>query len=488
MMVLLAIAFVVLHAVLILLAPVHVMVMSYAFLVAVPLLASAAAVRRGLIAGFGLTQGWSLAAISFLLWTLGMISSLRQDLFLANGNLAPRETMLPYVLFGVPIFYVVATVGAGIRSPMQRGIDAALTLMLGGLYFLLMFSLTSRYGTSDPASARLVADMFDLENIFLAVTTALRFFAADTIPNRHLFGTLAAFTCSYAAVAAYYNHHVAMDLGLSIGNRYDPIVDVPFLLFATLAWQGPTRLSRSLNPAIGLVRFIRSGSPLLLTLTVLVVALPLLHWHFAWAVAGIVTAVLGYGLRTILSQVHQIETEDELRHDRSMFAELAMRDGLTEVPNRRAFEEALEREWRLALRTKQPVSLLLVDIDLFKQYNDRYGHLAGDDCLRSVAGVLQHALRRPSDLLARYGGEEFVLILPNTPGAGAREVATRLCRQVRQLELSHDDSPTRYLTISIGVASFVPIDGAQPEQLISSADGALYAAKRNGRNRAEWAA
>ncbi|GLQ97403.1 GGDEF domain-containing protein [Dyella mobilis] len=488
MMVLLAIAFALLHACLVWLIPGHAIVTSYAFLIAAPLLALVAAMRRAYVTGLALDRGWSLAAASLLLWTLGMISSLRQDLFLANSNEAPGETMLFYVLYGVPVSYAVATVGAATGSLMQRVVDAVLVLALGYLYFELMFSWVDLKGASNATSAQMIAYMFDVENAYLVLTTVIRFLSADTVERRHFFGVLFAFIFSYGVVAAYYNHHVAMDLAKNIGSTYDVIVDVPFLLFAILAMHGPTRLSQTLKPPIGLVRFVSSGSPILLSLAVLGVALLLLPRHFGIGVAGIIVAVLGYGLRSTLSQVHLSETEETLRHDRTMFAEMALRDSLTGVPNRRAFEEALDREWRVAVRGQHVISLLLVDIDIFKQYNDRYGHLAGDACLRQVADVLQHALRRPGDMLARYGGEEFVLILPNTPGAGAQQVATRLCKRVNQLQITHEDSPTGGVTISVGIASMIPQEGTAADDLISAADGALYTAKRNGRNRAELAA
>jgi diguanylate cyclase (GGDEF)-like protein len=488
MMVLFAAAFILLHAVLLSLAPAQAMAVSYGFLVAAPVFAFASVIRRASISGFALDRGWSLVAASVLLWAFGIISSLRLDLFLANNNVAPGQTMLFYVLSGMPIFYLVASVGVDAGSRTQRGIDAVLVIALGYLYFALMFSWVDLEGASNPFAARMIAYMFDVENGFLAVTTLIRFLAADTLERRHLFGVLAVFTGAYAVIAAYYNHHVALDVAPDIGSFYDLLVDVPFLLLAMLAWLGPTRISRALDPPTRLVRFVRSGSPLLLALAVLVIALLLVRQRFALSVAGIVVAVLSYGLRSILSQVRQIETEDLLRSDRSMFAEMAMRDSLTGVPNRRAFEETLQREWQLARRTQHTISLLLVDIDLFKQYNDHYGHLAGDDCLRQVAGVLQEALRRPTDSLARYGGEEFVLVLPDTPATGAREVAARLCAQINQLSLRHDDSPTRCLTISVGIASMVP-DGDSPHDvLISAADRALYTAKRKGRNRVELAA
>ena len=488
MMPLLAIGFILLHAMGVLLLPAHAIAASYAFLLAAPLLAFACALRRGLMVGLHHSHGWSLIALSMLLWTAGMFTSLCQDLILRNFNVAPGATMLLYILYGVPITYAVATVGVDVRSGMQRGIDAVLAVLLGYLYFVLMFSWTTLQGVSSRESAEMIAFMLDLENAFLAAMTTIRFFAANTPRLRHLFGAVAAFTWLYGLIAAYYNHHVALDVAPDIGTVYDVLIDVPFLVFILMAWRIRQPSARALNPPEGLVRFVRIGSPLLLALSVLAIALLVVRQRFALGVTGVVAAVLGYGLRSILSQVQQIEAVDQLRSDQTVLVELALHDGLTGIPNRRAFEEAIEREWRLALRTQQPVSLLLIDVDLFKQYNDRYGHLAGDDCLRAVAEILTQAVQRPSDLLARYGGEEFVLILPSTPPSGARDVAERLCNLVQQRHLHRDDSPVGHVTISIGAASIVPAQGTLSDELVASADRALYAAKRKGRNRFEVAA
>ena len=488
-MVLIAIGFLLLHAVLVHSFPAHAMAASYVFLVAAPLIAFAAVLYRGRISGFGLAGGWSPVALSLLLWALGMISSLRLDL-LGNDNAAPGESMLLYILYGVPVFYTVATVGVENSSRMQRGIDAVLALSLGGLYFALMFSWTTMQGVSSRQSAEMISTMFDVENVFLAATTTVRFLAADTPGRRHLFAALAAFTCLYAVVAAYYNHHVALDVMPDIGSLYDLVIDVPFLLLAAMAFHTPVQAAAEPRPPIGFVRFVRfvrSGSPLLLALSVLVVALFLLRPRFNLGVAGIVVAVLGYGLRSILGQVRHIETEDRLREDQTKLADLALRDGLTGIPNRRAFDEALAREWSAVQRRQQAVSLLMIDIDLFKHYNDRYGHTAGDTCLCRVANALQQAMQRPADLLARYGGEEFVFILPGTTLAGAREVAERLCREVRSLDIPHEDSPLHRLTISVGLASIVPAGASPQKTLIDAADRALYEAKRRGRNRVEQA-
>lgn len=165
-------------------------------------------------------------------------------------------------------------------------------------------------------------------------------------------------------------------------------------------------------------------------------------------------------------------------------------DGLTGIPNRRVFDDTLVREWRRAERRSVPLSLLLLDIDHFKEYNDCYGHQAGDDCLRAVAGSLDRALRRSSDLAARYGGEEFVIVLPETDAEGARNVAENVLELVRGLGIKHARSQTApRVTISIGVATVIPArnDDSGWQELLGSADAALYQAKNKGRNRTEVA-
>lgn len=165
-------------------------------------------------------------------------------------------------------------------------------------------------------------------------------------------------------------------------------------------------------------------------------------------------------------------------------------DGLTGIPNRRVFDDTLVREWRRAERRSVPLSLLLLDIDHFKEYNDCYGHQVGDDCLRAVAGSLDRALRRSSDLAARYGGEEFGIVLPETDAEGARNVAENVLELVRGLAIAHARSQTApRVTISIGVATAIPERGDDSgwKKLLGNADAALYQAKNKGRNRTEVA-
>jgi len=175
---------------------------------------------------------------------------------------------------------------------------------------------------------------------------------------------------------------------------------------------------------------------------------------------------------------------EELRKANAELQQLAHTDGLTAVANRRAFEEFLVEEWRRALRSREPVSLLILDIDHFKLFNDTYGHHAGDECLKRVAAALKAAIRRPTDLVARYGGEEFAIVLGGTDLAGALNVARQAMETVLALKIPHAGSQTSgFLTVSIGVAATTVTSGMAESTLIKAADAALYRAKAEGRAR-----
>lgn len=184
-----------------------------------------------------------------------------------------------------------------------------------------------------------------------------------------------------------------------------------------------------------------------------------------------------------ITDIHEQHlAQDALRMAQAELTHLAYRDTLTDLYNRRYFDEHFQREWERARRHAQALSLLLVDLDHFKAYNDSYGHPAGDACLLQVAQLLSRCATRPADIVARLGGEEFGIVLPETDGASAEKVGHRIQSLLASLSLPHAGAPDGKLTLSIGIAAIEQPDGPGPAELFEQADRALYEAKRRGRN------
>ncbi|WP_244249197.1 diguanylate cyclase [Vibrio fluvialis] len=181
---------------------------------------------------------------------------------------------------------------------------------------------------------------------------------------------------------------------------------------------------------------------------------------------------------------HRVRAHLTLKHQSDLLRSLAYVDGLTGISSRRHFDQYMEAQMGHAFRKQESLGVLLIDIDFFKQYNDRYGHIAGDDCLRQVAQSLKQSCLRSADMVARYGGEEFVLVLPDTNERGLERIAQRIKQQLEQEAIAHIGSPTSLLTVSAGGAVYLPgelPDGA--EAMLILADTMLYKAKAEGRNR-----
>lgn len=202
--------------------------------------------------------------------------------------------------------------------------------------------------------------------------------------------------------------------------------------------------------------------------------------------AGLAAGAVDYVAKPISAPITRarVRTHLELKRHRDHLTSLAYIDGLTGVANRRRFDEYAAVEWRRARRHRRPVSLVIVDVDEFKHYNDRYGHLQGDACLKRVAMALRRLVGRPADLLARYGGEEFVCILPETEADGAGQLAERMRAAVEDLGIEHAGAGAAgCVTVSIGVASAIVDVSTTLEETLASADARLYSAKAAGRNR-----
>lgn len=187
-------------------------------------------------------------------------------------------------------------------------------------------------------------------------------------------------------------------------------------------------------------------------------------------------------LAKVRSMLRIVAMQQEIHTAHRQLKEISRLDGLTNIPNRRHFDETLSAEWKRCIRTESPLSIVFSDVDFFKQFNDTYSHQAGDACLKAIASSLNESLFRVEDMVARYGGEEFAAILPGTDGAGAHAVAERMRLSARELCIPHEKGVGGLISCSFGIATLHPTLDDSPLQLLQAADAGLYAAKRAGRN------
>jgi len=290
-------------------------------------------------------------------------------------------------------------------------------------------------------------------------------------------------------VAATLSIVLITTLGLSdlptilVGNSYAPMNDIGI---------GPAVLILNLVALILVITRLRARSTIFLWLIVAMfaacmdVALGLAgsgRFSFGWY-AGRVLSVLSNTIVFIAMLFESIQVFGRVSRLNLQLEHLSRTDPLTQLPNRRAFERNFDGEWRRARRERLPISLLMVDIDHFKGFNDLLGHPAGDRCLLLVAETMQRVVRRPLDMAARLGGEEFALLLPNTEAAGAARMGEKVRTAVAKLRIQHPSAPGGILTISVGVATDHPSGSADnAHTLIERADAGLYRAKASGRNR-----
>jgi len=463
----LAALYIVCHGLALVLLPGHAQAVSFSFLIGAPLLAALACLRR--MHRSDARVGWFALAVGMLLWAGGMALNMYQEIGLGTPDATPGASMLFYVLYGVPLTFAMA-------HPRHEPwylilIDGALALLLGYMFFVHTFSFATLSDAPETGLGSLRM-MFDIENLFIAVFALVRYLASEDTPRRVFFRALTLYAWLYMAMAFYINHFAT---DASYGGPSDLLIDLPFLLLAVMALRDDPERGDATPRRLALA--VRAGSPLILPAALLVVSAVMVKAHPHLAVVGFALATLGSGLRGVVMQVRAMERQDQLDV-------LTRVDALTGVANRRAFDQALQAEWSRARRSGQGMALLMVDIDHFKAFNDRFGHPLGDACLRAVATALSGCATRGTDVVARYGGEEFAVVVSGTTRDGALALAETMRLAVERLRLATADPIGSVgVTISIGVAHVAQVASADPAALLAATDAALYDAKRAGRNR-----
>jgi diguanylate cyclase (GGDEF)-like protein len=430
---------------------------------------------------------WNLLRASLILWTCAKFCAVWED----SVHL-PIETpfLSDFLLFfyGVPILFAISTPVDGQRIQWFLWLDVLQAVFAGYLAYVAIFSaLPFSAHPAHSLAPALMAFIYNVENLVLAIACAFRMITSPRWGDEwRFYRMLGIFLIVYGIGIGLYTHYA---LVLPGQTPPDLLFTAPFIVLAvhalTLPWKRkPEHVTlRRRHPA---EIFIDNVSPIFFTLALLTLGLLVMRTQFVLGIVAIAVALAIYAVRTTVLQVRYLEAQRELKEARDRLEAISLEDGLTGVANRRCFDQTLAQEWHRAARTRQPLALLLSDLDLFKELNDSHGHQAGDRCLIQVAGVLHGLAKRSGDLVARYGGEEFATILAGATEEEALRMAERMLAAINALRISNSTHLGSWLTASIGVTSCIPAIDSLPETIIAAADCALYRAKALGRNRVEF--
>ena len=434
---------------------------------------------------------WTLVACGFFLSMAGQIDDI-YDLLRKIPQTTATISDFFFLIYGIPILLAISFTNDEADLRVLFWLDGAQAILAAVLIYFQLFSILPSTGHLTAISTTSLMYVYNAENLTLAGAVTLRLFGNPTPVKRRFYIALSIYLWSYAVVALILGYF-ELERNTAQGLQ-DVFWGLPcLLLLAVLSfWPEGSSAGKVRNKGSNrsMALLLDNLSPVLFTLVIVIMGArisPVYPWI---GFASITIAVVLYGLRAALLQRKYLRSQHDLaRSGRALVAaidqlrDLSIRDGLTGIYNRRHFDEVLLSEWKRSIRTQKPLSLLLIDVDCFKQLNDRYGHLEGDECLKKIAEQLSKILRRSSDTLARYGGEEFAAILPETTQENAQLIADAMRTSVEDLKIANEGSRAASVaTVSIGVCSENAMLSRPAEELLNAADAALYRAKKQGRN------
>jgi diguanylate cyclase (GGDEF)-like protein len=421
---------------------------------------------------------WALLATALamqVLWASAMLAAVVWPAYGLPFGIAANVLSAMYT---IPCMYLITSAFSGREPRMVKALDTSMSVLLAALLILLISTLMGGDNPGDPASVWLAIWHADAIDFSLAILASVRLLGARSISRRHFYGATAAFLWVNAIAAAIFNR-----LDMSGQPWWGPVlVDLAYVLVAVLAWRPPPRWLRRYAPSVGVARVIAAFAPVAIALGVLILGISLSRLNFFGGASAVLLAAIMYGLRVAVIQ-SQHEDKQQLADlsNRQLQHQLGV-DPLTAIANR----GALDARMRETLASGVSCSLMMIDIDYFKQFNDTHGHVVGDRCLVRVAAALDASLLRSTDMVARYGGEEFAVVLPDVSPDVTDQLAKRLLSAISDLRIPHPASPLGHVTVSIGVA--IRRHDWMDEHdttiaLFQAADHALYQAKAEGRNR-----
>lgn len=439
---------------------------------------------------------WILFAAGFFFSIAGQIESTYESL-MPNPPLTASMADVFFLIYGIPVLLAISFTNEEADLRVLFWLNGAQAIVAAVLIYFQIFTTAPLAGHSTAISLRSLMYVYNVENLLLAGAVTLRLFGNPPPTKRRFYVALSIYLWMYAVVALSVGY---LELARNAAQGLqDAFWGLPCLvLLGVLAFQRDG-LSAGSEPHVNSNRSIAllldNLSPVLFTLVIVFMGAriaPPYHWI---GFASIAVAVAIYGLRSALLQSKYLRSQQDLAKSGAALVDaidrlrdLSIRDGLTGIYNRRHFDEVLLSEWKRSIRTEKPLSLMLIDVDCFKELNDRYGHPEGDECLKKVAEQLAKTLRRSSDTIARYGGDEFAAILPETSAESAQLVVDAMRRSIADLKIANESSEVApVVTVSVGICSEPAILSRSTEELLNAADAALYRAKKLGRNRVQFA-
>jgi diguanylate cyclase (GGDEF)-like protein len=476
-----------LHAILLLIPLPHAIAISRLCTASVPIMAAVCFLWRAQLLALRERVPWRWLSLAVLLWAGGQIVETFVSQSTSASNLAIDPSDFLYITAAFPLLLAISTTRETESIRLVFFLDCAQVL----LAFVLTYFRLYEMALPTAAAATEMGRIYGVECSLLAIFVVFRLVTWSTYEERRRIRLLTGVVWIYLPIELWMDY-ATKRWNLQGGTLLDILWSVPFLFSGWQALHLPTD-----EPLAGL-RKLRRGSllmeslyPALLTVGVFALAASIMGQHRLLSLAAIFLLLLVQCLHAgvmqtnyLIGQNRLLQQGEALRDANAALERLSMEDPLTGIANRRGFDGALETAWKRAVRSRESVAILMIDVDFFKGVNDMHGHSYGDACLIQLADILGQQAGRVNDMLARYGGEEFIFLLPDTEESGALVVAERLQHAVDRLEIPNEASPyNQMLTLSIGVGVCRPKVGLSAAVLVDIADKALYEAKRLGRNR-----
>lgn len=426
---------------------------------------------------------WLLLALAALMQVLWATTNLLTTILSDKGGYLTAVGVVFSAMYMVPCMYMVTRSFGQPEPRVIALLDLVLCCAVTALLYSFITQLLSGPLASDPSSVYMVIHHADAVDFSLAAVAILRMFGARSFRWRFFYYVASTYLLVNAIVAFVYNRIELQGLPWWGGS----MVDIPYVLLVLAAVRQPPAWLRAYRPSLPTAQTIASFAPIILSMMVVMLGISFSRINFTIGLLTACASVLFYGLRVALIHSREMDIKRAVDLSTMRLEEQVGRDPLTGIANRTALDARLREALEEGRRTSSFCSLLMIDIDFFKQYNDSLGHIAGDACLIKVACALSSSQLRTRDLVARYGGEEFVVVLADAPPETALEVARRLATAIERLQIVHPSCPNGHITVSIGIASQARDTTLDALSLLEEADRALYVAKSRGRNRVELA-